>query len=381
MLKKTLGSLLAIVVSCSFLLWANPAQATIKINGELTAQEACAAVQSIRKGTNPGNITLTPSKTYSVIGKNREDATHYLLRIPDADPSVRWVELDCGEFTTLPSRPPRETVPSDTDDYLLALSWQPSFCETRPSKTECQTQTADRFDATHLVLHGLWPQPRNNIYCDVSDEIVKLDKNKRWLEMPSLELSTDTRNELQIKMPGYASGLHLHEWYKHGTCYSETPEEYYQESLMLLDQVNHSSVRQLIASNIGELIVGEEMRDEFDEAFGEGLGEKVRIRCSDDPDEESTMIGELWINLQGEIEADTSLTNLLENAPDAGSSCAIGEVDPAGFGPNEVIPGFDFDEQGKQIVLDAHVAEFFKDSEAVNSVLRGVIEMADMMTR
>ena len=48
--------------------------------------------------------------------------------------------------------------------------------------------------------------------------------------MPSLELSTDTRNELQIKMPGYASGLHLHEWYKHGTCYRETPEEYYQES-------------------------------------------------------------------------------------------------------------------------------------------------------
>jgi ribonuclease T2 len=24
-------------------------------------------------------------------------------------------------------------------DYLLAISWQPAFCETKPAKTECKT--------------------------------------------------------------------------------------------------------------------------------------------------------------------------------------------------------------------------------------------------
>lgn len=274
------------------------------------------------------------------------------------------------------------------------MSWQPSFCETRPSKTECQTQNADRFDATHLVLHGLWPQPRNNVYCDVSPEIIRLDKSSRtWKQMPRLELSPETRSELEVKMPGYASGLHLHEWYKHGTCYSETPEEYYQESLMLLDQVNQSPVRQLIASNIGQFLVTSEMRDEFDEAFGDGLGDKVRIRCSDDRDEDTTMIGELWINLRGEIEENTAIANLLKNAPDARSSCEIGEVDPAGFGNNEVIPTINFSEEeetaqavepemsNNTIVLDDDVAQFFNDSEAVNEALRQLIKLADLVTR
>ena len=43
------------------------------------------------------------------------------------------------------------------DDYVLAASWQPSFCETKPDKDECESQTGDRFDATHFAIHGLWP--------------------------------------------------------------------------------------------------------------------------------------------------------------------------------------------------------------------------------
>src|SRR3546814_10932851 len=53
------------------------------------------------------------------------------------------------------------------DFFVLAVSWQPAFCETRPAKPECVTQDEDRFDASHFALHGLWPQPRGNVYCGV----------------------------------------------------------------------------------------------------------------------------------------------------------------------------------------------------------------------
>jgi len=53
-------------------------------------------------------------------------------------------------------------------------------------------------------------------------------------------------------MPGVESLLHRHEWYKHGTCYnpqSDRPEEeYFEESLALLKQINNSSVQDLFAS-------------------------------------------------------------------------------------------------------------------------------------
>ncbi|HEY9768528.1 MAG TPA: hypothetical protein V6C71_08460 [Coleofasciculaceae cyanobacterium] len=163
------------------------------------------------------------------MAKNKEEATHYYLTIDGADPSARWVKSGCGELL--------ETFVSRDFDYLLAISWQPAFCETHQDKTECQTQTEARFDASNFTLHGLWPQPRNNVYCNVSNQIEGIDGDGKWSDLPPIDLSDTLKDELAIKMPGFASDLHLHEWYKHGTCYQGTPEEYFRESLDLLDQV------------------------------------------------------------------------------------------------------------------------------------------------
>ena len=316
--------LLLIVLFFSLTLWPNPAQAMVKLSDQFVAGEACEALQSIRRGTNPGNVKLIPQATYPVIGKNRDEASHYLLRIDGVEPSTRWVAVQCGKL--LGSSAP------ETKEYLLALSWQPSFCETRPLKSECKSQTQQRFDATNLVLHGLWPQPRNNIYCNVSNNIERLDRDKRWSELPQIDLSEETRNALAIKMPGVASDLHLHEWYKHGTCYSDSPEEYFQESIELLDQVNNSVVRDLFASNIGGFLSSSEIRDQFDEAFSDGAGDKVMVKCRRDIDEDrENMVTELWVNLSGEIQLDTPIENLLQTARTASAGCNLGEVDPAGF--------------------------------------------------
>ncbi len=322
---STLKKCLLLVISLCFCLtlWSRPAYALITLNDQFVAGQACEALESIRRGTNSGDIRLTPQETYPVIGKNRDNASHYLLRIEDAEPSERWVSVQCGQL--LGSSAPVNPV---NQDYLLALSWQPSFCETKPDKSECKSQTAQRFDATNLVLHGLWPQ---KVYCNVSPEIKDLDKPKTWSKLPPIDLSEETRNALAVKMPGFASDLHLHEWYKHGTCYSDSPEEYYQESIALLDQINDSSVRNLFTENIGNFLSSTEIRDQFDEAFNEGAGSKVQVQCATDDEDRDRMVVELQINLKGDIQLDTPIENLLKAGKTVSSGCPLGEIDPAGF--------------------------------------------------
>lgn len=345
------------------LLSAVPAQATIKLDNSLFATDNCEALQSIKKRSNNGNIRLTPGESYRVIGQNRSsEATHYLLTLEDASPSLRWVSIGCGRLDespvaepqpspneTLepespePSEPENNPFPpvpsldlpeldtSDRGDFLLALSWQPAFCETKPTKTECRNQSADSFEAANLTLHGLWPQPRGNDYCGVSAEVELLDKAKRWDELPPIELSQQTRAALAEQMPGYASGLHLHEWYKHGTCYSNSPEEYYRESLALMDQVNDSLVQVLFEENLGQRLSGQEIRQAFDQAFGAGAGDKVEVACARDINQgQRVMVQELRILLKGKVEPGTEMADLLAEAPRANAGCRDGLVDFAG---------------------------------------------------
>ena len=163
------------------------------------------------------------------------------------------------------------------------------------------------------------------MYCGVSPELERLDKNRRWFDLPELDLSPALRSELAIKMPGYQSGLHRHEWYKHGTCYSETPEEYYQETILLLDQLNASGVRTLMAHNLEQDVTDDQIMMAFDQAFGTGTGSKITMSCSRVRGE--NLIQELRINLQGDIVSDSAMAELLAIAPDARSGCQQGQVD------------------------------------------------------
>ena len=325
MFKQMLSFLLILSISIiGVLIQPESAQAFVKQTGAFKASDSCPALQSIRRRTNPGGIATTPNTTYPLLGKNKQEATHYQIRIEGAEPSARWVSVTCGTINGTP-------MPSTNQDYALAASWQPGFCETKPDKPECASQTGDRFDATHLVIHGLWPQPRNNIYCNVSENLVRIDKSKRWFDLPELELSPDLRQELAIKMPGYRSGLHRHEWYKHGTCYSATPEEYYWETIALLNQLNASAVRTLLVQNLERDITDDQIMAIFDAEFG--TGSKVSMSCKAVNGE--TLIQEFLINLRGEIDQETDIEDLLAAAPDARSRCPLGQVDSVDEQPFE----------------------------------------------
>jgi len=298
--------------------------ASIKIDGYFIAEKSCEAVHSIKKGTYP--FTLTKGMAYKVKAKNKPEASHYLITIESLEENPnKWVPVDCGVLLT-DFKTRQIEKPEKEKDYLLAISWQPAFCQSHQRKLECETQTEDRYDATHLSLHGLWPQPRNNAYCNVSDKDKSIDRRNAWHLLDPLGLTEETFVELFISMPGVASHLQRHEWIKHGTCYSDSAETYYQDSLNLINKINDTNVSTLFANNINKTITSEQIRSAFDEAFGEGSGEKVNVKCR------KGLIVELWVNLKGDINNDDNISRLLQNAPAVNNvSCESGMVDAVGF--------------------------------------------------
>lgn len=212
-------------------------------------------------------------------------------------------------------------------DAILAISWQPAFCETHSRKKECRSQTSSRYDASHFALHGLWPQPRSKSYCGVSEKDIQRDKRGKWMQILRLELSKDLRENLQRVMPGYQSGLQRHEWIKHGSCYSDAPEKYFADSLVLMEKLNASSLRELFAGNIGKHITTKQIRAAMDEAFGAGSGARLRVKCSNDSGRR--LISELTLALAGKVGDDVGKL-LLSALPDDKKSCPGGIVDPVG---------------------------------------------------
>lgn len=219
--------------------------------------------------------------------------------------------------------------PKFTGNMVLAISWQPGFCETRRKLAECRSQTPDRLDATRFSLHGLWPQPGSNVYCGVEDRFVRLDKSRQWLKLPSLTLSEPLRAELKDAMPGVQSGLHRHEWIKHGTCYSADEETYYRDSLLLLATINGSRVGELFRTSVGKQLSSRTIRESFDQAFGRGAGERVRMACRRVGNR--TLITELTIGLSGDISSAPDPGSLILASPKTKPGCPRGIVDAAGF--------------------------------------------------
>jgi len=300
------------------------------------ANEACEAYQSFRKKTNPESIHLEAGKFYKILEKNRKKNS-YRVQVDGIKRPLRWVSGRCGRALASCDvvskglkklapykKMPREISRKKQPDYLLALTWQPSFCETHSRKKECKTQTKNRYDATHWSLHGLWPQPRNNAYCGVSDMDKGIDRNKKWHLLAPVKLSQKTATDLAFVMPAVASNLQRHEWIKHGTCYGSDAEDYYSDAIYLTKQINRSIVGKLFNKGVGKRVSLEQVRQHFDKAFGKGAGSKVDMRC-----DRKGNVSELWINLKGEVKEDTTMALLLKNALRAGSSCSIGVIDEA----------------------------------------------------
>jgi ribonuclease T2 len=343
--------------------WSGTGLATVPLDGAFLAARDCPATVSTKQRDPAAGVRLEPGRSYRLLGKNKSDATHYQVVIVGARPAERWVEVGCGtpvgaegghssglragepgdgEAMTrfgspaegqgaspgLPgaqagARP--EAARSKPGAFVLALSWQPAFCEINRRKAECRDQTPRRPDASRFSLHGLWPQPRDNAYCGVDAHIRRMDQQGDWSALPALDLRPATRERLATLMPGARSGLDRHEWINHGTCYGTDADTYFGQAMALVEQLNASPIRNLFADNLGNPLSSSQIRAAFDAAFGRGIGDRVRVVCDDG------MISELRLSLKGAIGDESRIGPLMRAAVPLSSRCRGGRVDEAGF--------------------------------------------------
>ena len=280
------------------------------------------------------------NRAYPMIAINKENGDHFQIRIDSAPVTPdRWVHVSCGvhvvKADTPTERGPVVVQPSEGDESvenLLALSWQPAFCETKPNKAECKVLNDGGLPITEtqLSIHGLWPQPKGKFYCGVSDALIELDKSKQWLEIPALDLDAETNEALMTAMPGMMSGLERHEWVKHGSCHRGDggANEYYDDTLLVTDAIN-GAIADFLSDHVGAEVNTADIRALMDNSFGDGAGDRVQVKCQGDGGR--VLIQELRINLKGVINSDTSVADLLLAAETLSPGCPKGIVDPAGL--------------------------------------------------
>lgn len=313
----------------------------------------CPAFNNMKHSKNTHNIVLNTARSYTVLKHHKGQN---LILIKGESPAQRWVdercfssakkahksqkhsierELPIASINTSKSKHTNKYKNNNSKKYdnantskqnLLALSWHNAFCETHRYKKECKRSFASLMRSKprekSFVLHGLWPQPRNNLYCHVDRALVNADKNKHWREMPSLALDADVEDALKKYMPGFASGLHKHEWIKHGTCYGTDANAYFSDAISLVKQVNDSALGAFFTQNIGNVVTLKEVQNVSDKAFGQGTGRRVELQCK------GGLITELWLHLGS---GSKDLGTLLKNGKNAYSRCKKGRIDRAGF--------------------------------------------------
>jgi len=297
--------------------------AFVKVEGTFTADRACQATVSLHNRTRP--VTLKRNTPYRVLGRNAPDGAFIQLHVPQVRPPERWVSLDCGQLTlTEPPDNGSPHPPAAFAQYVFAISWQPAFCQNHQGKPECRTQTADRFDANHFTLHGLWPEGVS--YCDVPSDLRRHDQDSAWAALPEPILTDATRQALDRIMPGTQSLLHRHEWIKHGTCSRNGSEAYFKTSIALLEQVNGSSFREFFVQHIGQRVTRDAVQAAFAQAFGPEARHSIALNCN------QGLIEEMHITLRAPIPPDASIQSLVDSPRRAQSPvCSQGRIDPVGF--------------------------------------------------
>ncbi len=334
----SIASVVTVTILC-----AGRAESQVPLDGWFIALRQCPAYQSFRQQTNPGNVTTTVDRAYPLHGKNAAVATHYLVDVREASPPQRWIAATCGvrvvaagDAVSTPVAPTHTGGPMPTrtpgggtaqgGDAVFSVSWQPAFCETKPSKPECTSMTADRFDATHPTLHGLWPQGAE--YC-VAPAQKQLDQAKQWDQLDPVDLSATTRDLLARVMPGTQSHLERHEWTRHGSCTGKPAEQYFRAAAALVVALDESSVQEFLAARVGSDVQTNQIRGAFDQAFGADAGSRVQFVCAQDGDR--TLLTEMRINVRGTIDETSNLAALILAAPTVPRGCAHGVIDRVGL--------------------------------------------------
>ncbi len=318
------------------------AWASTPASGTITATQACEAFVSKNKRTNPDNTKLVINETYAVFEANKpRNPGWFRLRVANASPPERWVARHCGvldvslgdDSTPTDDEDQRDAcnTPGLEDSYVLALSWQPAFCETHRDKPECRIDDRKSYQARNFTLHGLWP---NREACGKKYGFCGEVRSRPgdFCDYPMLSLFTAVRADVEAVMPSAAAGscLQRHEWFKHGTCQTGwSMDEYYEVAVDLTRQFNESGIAYFVARNIGATVSEADFINKVDCAHGAGAHKRLELKCKGGD------LVDVYINLPGTIGKGEALGELMKDAQGQFKSNCGGRfrVDPIGFSP------------------------------------------------
>jgi ribonuclease T2 len=197
------------------------------------------------------------------------------------------------------------------DSHVLALTWQPAFCETNKRRAkECTTLKRSHYTARHFALHGLWPNQRgcgkNYGYC------AKVRSKRPFCRYPRLPLRNDVRAAVERVMPNarFADGcLQRHEYWKHGSCRNRDPNDYFELAVGLTEQINRSAfVRDFLQQQVGKVVSRNRLLRAFDRSFGPGSAKRLQLVCR------RGLLVEIRINLPRRLHLEADVAKLLPKA-------------------------------------------------------------------
>jgi len=164
--------------------------------------------------------------------------------------------------------------PDSFDQYVLAMTWQPGFCEHVPGngdKPECRAMMKGTLSIDHLTLHGLWP---HKVACGIGYG------NCRG---PRLQLQPTTIAYIQPWMPNwyYSSNFGDYEWRKHGTCQTSLDDDqYFVKAVASVMTFDSSPAGQYLKEHQGQFISRRELEMRFNQAVGdERAADNLSLLC------------------------------------------------------------------------------------------------------
>lgn len=298
------------------------AYASYPIKAIVTATEKCPLYSSFKKERNPGDAYSVVGDKYKLVALNRENDPEWgYILVEDVIPKQRWISLECIDTTMIPIA--KDRLPSANrsfcvkdpgyeDSFVLALSWQPAFCEVKDDKQECK-KMEDKYGEDYslgpkFTLHGLWP---NQQACGINYGFCSNQGKKgNWCDYPVLNLSPAITSSLASVMPNlrYSGCLHRYQWYKHGACQAKWDKDtYFQVAIDLTKEFN-GNLKQYLDKNIDTNINKEDFWELLIAHYGNSIRHNTRLKC------QNNMLLEIQIHLPGDMRHGEGIRNLVSRA-------------------------------------------------------------------
>jgi ribonuclease T2 len=212
---------------------------------------------------------------------------------------------------------PTETAAASTSS-LLVVTWGPSLCKVEPSNSGCKSGHVGNLGQS-FVLHGLWPQPSTEQYCEVPKRTP--DRDRKPVSLPP-----DLQASLKAMMSDSAL-MTTHEWYAHGTCSGVAPPAYFGIAADLADQAA-KVLDPLFQQAAGQRVSSRSVRATVDAQLGMGTGKRVGLTCRD-ASGAGSIVYEVRFSLPpvAELREDSpSLASALTGGPTVAPGCGQARV-------------------------------------------------------